>query len=216
MHTCVNCRRIYQPLLHDQGWKYDAFLCYKGHTKSETLVKLLYKKLLQRGVVSFFDKNAFRGGESVQEDIAQAIGLSPFFVVITSHEMKGAKYPEAEARAALAFSKQEKSIIPIFYGMTADECSGCDILLYQKLSSIAGFETRMQQNDDATIVTGAADFIKNAVQRQLQSRILFTSLPLTITLLAVTCTAVLQTNSNWSNCLLTPAKLIAISTLSYG
>jgi hypothetical protein len=89
--------------------------------------------------VPFFDKTAFTGGQRVQLDIALAIANSPFFNVITSHEMKGAKYPEAEIEAAMAFSSEEKKIIPIFYGMSTDDCNGCDLELYRKLSGIAGF-----------------------------------------------------------------------------
>ena len=167
----MNCIRIYQAFLAEQGWKYDAFLCYKSAPKSKAFVQLLDKELRDRDVVSFFDKTAFVGGEDVQYKIAQAIGLSPFFVVILSHEMKGSEYPEAEIEAALAFREEEKKTIPIFYGMTTDDCNKSKSPLYKQLSGVSGFVT--QEKDDARIAADAADFIKNAVQRQRDSRILY-------------------------------------------
>lgn len=102
-------------------------------------MRLLYEEMLKRDLVAFFDVDSLKIGNKVQEVICEAIKLSPFFLVVLSHEFKGKQYPEAELEVALAFN-ESKTIVPIFYRMTADQCGECNIPLYPKLSSYTGLE----------------------------------------------------------------------------
>ena len=105
----------------------------------------------------------------MQQVIADAIELSPFFLVILSQHFKGKQYPEAEADAALAFGKQFKRIIPVFYGMTADECCESTISVCRKLSAYTGYKHEQRKKSDEQFASDIADYVKDIAQRQLAS-----------------------------------------------
>ena len=124
--------------------------------------------MLKRDLVAFYDEISLSGGDRVQQVIADAIELSPFFLVILSQHFKGKQYPEAEADAALAFDKQIKRIIPVFYSMTADECCESTISVCRKLSAHTGIKHEQKKTDEQ-FASDIADYLKDIAQRQLSS-----------------------------------------------
>lgn len=125
--------------------------------------------MLERGLVAFYDVESLTAGDRVQEVIAEAIELSPFFLVILSHHFKGKRYPEAEAQAALAFDKHTKKIIPLFYDMTADECCDSTNDVCSLLSSYSGVERK--EKEDAQFASDVADLMIKMASDQLSSSI---------------------------------------------
>ncbi|XP_062509759.1 uncharacterized protein LOC134185892 [Corticium candelabrum] len=101
-----------------------------------------------------------------QTDIAEAIIRSPLFVVILSHEFKKKPYPEAEVNAAFEFGSRYKKIIPVFYKITADGCSGSKVAILEKLAKITGIEKKTDENVDI-FVTRVASEIRERVTVQL-------------------------------------------------
>ena len=143
------------------------FLCHAGEDK-EDFVRPLNNKLEEYGIVSFFDTVALRVGGMAQTDIAEAIIRSPLFVVILSHEFKGKRYPEAEVDAAFEFGSRYKKIIPVFYKITADGCSGSTVAILDKLAKITGIEKKTDENVDI-FVTLVASRIRACVTAQLDN-----------------------------------------------
>ncbi|XP_062516834.1 uncharacterized protein LOC134192152 isoform X2 [Corticium candelabrum] len=151
-----------KPFLHEQGWKYDAFLCHTG--KDKHFVRCVYNEMLRRQIVAFFDVESLTGGERIQVTIADAIQMSPFFVVVLSHYFKDQRYPEAEAEAALAFDEANIKILPVFYGMTADECCDSKNRICNQMSSYTGIERKMTTDENFAIEV--AKFVERKVQEQ--------------------------------------------------
>ena len=101
--------------------------------------------------------------------MAHTLISAPFCVVVLSESFLNQPYPEAEAKAALAVSQEYKTIIPVFYEMTADDCS-CHLLtrkMYQKLADITGWE-REDRTDEEFAMAISQD-IKHRADKQLLS-----------------------------------------------
>ena len=94
---------------------------------------------------------------------------APFCVVVLSESFLNQPYPEAEAKAALAFSQEHKTIIciPVFYEMTADDCHLLTRKMYQKLADITGWE-REDRTDEEFAMAISQD-IKHRADKQLLS-----------------------------------------------
>ena len=169
----------FQPILASQGWKYDAFLCHAGEDKRKFVGPLNKEMRKKHQIVSFFDADSLSEGRMAQTDIAEAIIQSPLFVVILSHKFKGKRYPAAEVKAALEFNKngpdsfefksRYKKVIPVFYKLTADECSGCDIEILNILAGITGIEKK-QNEDVRSFVNYVAQKILKHVKAQKDKR----------------------------------------------
>ena len=151
-----------KPFLHEQGWKYDAFLCHTG--KDKHFVRCVYNEMLKRQMATFLDVESLTGGERAQVTIADAIQMSPFFVVVMSHYFKDQRYPEAEAEAALAFDDANMKILPVFYGMTADECGNSKNRICNQMSSYTGIEKKTRTDENFAIEV--AKFVERKVQEQ--------------------------------------------------
>ncbi|XP_062516701.1 uncharacterized protein LOC134192043 isoform X2 [Corticium candelabrum] len=90
--------------------------------------------------------------------------MSPFFVVVMSHYFKDQRYPEAEAEAALAFDEANIKILPVFYGMTADECCDSKNRICNQMSSYTGIEKKTRTDENFAIEV--AMFVERKVQEQ--------------------------------------------------
>ena len=152
-----------QAFLADQGWEFDAFICHTGADKH--FVQILYHEMQKCGLKAFFDKESLERGDTVQVTIAYAIIKAPFCVIILSGSFQNQAYPEAEAKAALAFSNEHKRIIPVFYRMTADDCHKLTRKMYQKLANITGHEKKNRPDEDfANLIS---QDLKRSAEKQL-------------------------------------------------
>ena len=155
-----------QAILGSRSWKYDVFLCHAGENKP--FVHLLYKELLDKyGIISFFDEESLEPGGVAQEDIANAMYQSRFFVTILSHEFKGKHFPEEEVDVALEFCVKNHRIIPVFYKITPDQCNANKSDCVVKLSKITGFKVEEKEKvSDEKLATDFAIKIGSLVKKE--------------------------------------------------
>ena len=144
---------------------YDAFIC---HSDADTpFAELLHHEMQNCGLKAFFCKESLGEGDIVQLTMAHTLISAPFCVVVLSESFLNQPYPEAEAKAALAFSQEHKTIIPVFYEMTADDCHLLTRKMYQKLADIAGWEREDRTDEEFAMVI--SQDIKHRADKQLLS-----------------------------------------------
>ena len=76
-------------------------------------------------------------------------------------------YPEAEAQAALAFSKEHRTVVPVFYKMTADECLQLTRKMYHKLATMTGLERETRTDEE--FAKAISHDVKLRAENQLHS-----------------------------------------------
>ena len=135
-----------QALLSDLGWEYDVFLCHAGDDKP--YVEKVYQKMKERRLKAFYDKVCLKKGDKVQRTVAEAIIRSPFFVVVLSKDFLNMQYSEAEVKAALAFPEENKTIIPVFYKITADESHDLTRKMYCRLADTTGYNRESKTEEE--------------------------------------------------------------------
>ena len=132
-----------QALLASQGWEFDIFICHAEPDRS--FIAILRDEMQNRGLRTFVDIEPLKLEDSVQKPVAHAIVNSPFFVVVLS---QNSLHPESEIEAALAFPKDHKKILPVFYQMSVDECRQSNKELYRKLADIRGLHNRSETDEE--------------------------------------------------------------------
>ena len=156
-----------QPFLGDQGWTYDVFICHTG--ADIPFVELLYHEMQKCGLKAFTYKEYVEKADIVQLTVANTIISAPFCVVVLSDSFENQPYPEAEAKAALAFSQEHKIVMPIFYSITAEDCQQLTKKMYQKLADIIGWDR--ENRTDEEFAKAISQDVKQMAENQLHSKL---------------------------------------------
>ena len=112
------------------------FICHAGLDR--TFIAMLHDEMLKCGLRTFDDIESLEMGDSVQNTVVHAIVNSPFFVVVLSSSFRDSLHPESQVEAALAFPRDHKKIIPVFYEISIDGCHQSNKEIYHKLAAIKG------------------------------------------------------------------------------
>nr|WIL59966.1 nodulation protein [Melilotus officinalis] len=96
--------------------KYDVFLSFRGPDTRNTFMDHLYHNLIKKGISVFKDDQSLRVGESISEQLIQAIQDSRVSIVVFSKRYADSSWCLDEM-AAIAECRREfkQTVIPVFY-----------------------------------------------------------------------------------------------------
>jgi hypothetical protein len=154
-----------QPFLGEQGWTYDVFICHADTDIS--FAELLHQELLNCGLKAFAYKECVEKVDSVRLMVANTVISTPFFVVVLSDSFNSQLLTEAEANAALAFSKEHKEVRPIFYNITAKNCQLLNSMIYQMLADVSGWNK--ESRTDEEFAKAISQDMRRMAEKQLHS-----------------------------------------------
>ena len=66
------------------GWKYDAFISFRGEDTRKSFTDLIYFALTEKGIVTFKDDKELERGKTISLELLKAIEQSRFAIVILS------------------------------------------------------------------------------------------------------------------------------------
>ena len=153
-----------QALLASQGWEFDVFICHAEPDRS--FIAILRDEMQNCGLRTFVDIEPLKLEDRVQKPVAHAIVNSPFFVVVLSQNLL---HHESEIEAALAFPKDHKKILPVFYQMSVDDCRQSNKELYRKLAAIRGLHKQYERETDEQFAERISSKVVQMAEEQHQS-----------------------------------------------
>ncbi|XP_049389419.1 TMV resistance protein N-like [Solanum stenotomum] len=104
-------------------WKYDVFLSFRGEDTRDTIAGYLYERLTRRGIITFQDNKRLEHGDSIPKELSKAIKDSQVALVIFSKNYATSRWclDELVKIMECANEENEKTIIPVFYGVDATD-----------------------------------------------------------------------------------------------
>ncbi|WMV07598.1 hypothetical protein MTR67_000983 [Solanum verrucosum] len=104
-------------------WKYDVFLSFRGEDTPDTIAGYLYERLIRRGIITFQDNKRLEHGDSIPKELSKAIKDSQVALVIFSKNYATSRWclDELVKIMECANEENEKTIIPVFYGVDATD-----------------------------------------------------------------------------------------------
>jgi hypothetical protein len=123
--------------------------------------------LLNCGLKAFAYKECVEKVDSVRLMVANTVISTPFFVVVLSDSFNSQLLTEAEANAALAFSKEHKEVRPIFYNITAKNCQLLNSMIYQMLADVSGWNK--ESRTDEEFAKAISQDMRRMAEKQLHS-----------------------------------------------
>uniref|UniRef100_M1BF58 Bacterial spot disease resistance protein 4 n=1 Tax=Solanum tuberosum TaxID=4113 RepID=M1BF58_SOLTU len=98
-------------------WKYDVFLSFRGDDTRNNFTSHLNKGLENRGIATFLDDERLEDGDSISEELVQAIEESQVAVIIFSMNYAKSSWCLNEIVKIMECKEKEnrQTVIPIFY-----------------------------------------------------------------------------------------------------
>lgn len=110
---------------HSTEYEFDFFISHASEDK-ESFVRPLAEALENRGARVWYDEFTLRVGDSIHEAVSKGLRTSRAGIVVLSREFFAKRWPrhEMDGLMALAGRRPERSILPIWHGVTAHQVSG--------------------------------------------------------------------------------------------
>ncbi|KAH0775539.1 hypothetical protein KY290_006950 [Solanum tuberosum] len=98
-------------------WKYDVFLSFRGDDTRNNFTSHLNKGLENRGIATFLDDERLEDGDSISEELMQAIEESQVAVIVFSKNYAKSSWCLNEIVKIMECKEKEnrQTVIPIFY-----------------------------------------------------------------------------------------------------
>ncbi|XP_015160768.1 TMV resistance protein N-like [Solanum tuberosum] len=98
-------------------WKYGVFLSFRGDDTRNNFTSHLYKGLKNRGIFTFLDDERLEDGDSISEELVQAIEESQVAVIIFSKNYAMSRWCLNELVKIMECKEKEngQTVIPVFY-----------------------------------------------------------------------------------------------------
>ncbi|XP_010474303.1 PREDICTED: toll/interleukin-1 receptor-like protein [Camelina sativa] len=97
---------------------YDVFVSFRGKDTRRKFASHLYTALRYRNIITFKYDREIEAGDTISDEICQAIQDSRFVVVIISENYATSKWCLEELRMIMDFHTEDMSrVVPIFYGV---------------------------------------------------------------------------------------------------
>ena len=103
-----------------QDVTYDVFLSHAGE-QQRAEISILHERLIQAGFTVFLDTGLVPGGQSEPTMIAAAESAKVGLVLLTEDFVKK-QWPMKE----LAIFLKQSTLLPLFYGLTVEQCDNPD------------------------------------------------------------------------------------------
>ena len=100
---------------------WDVFICHANEDKY-TFVKVLAKKLMEKGLDVWYDDFTLKMGDSLRESTDKGLAESDFGIVVLSPEFFRKEWPQKELNGLVAReTKDKKVILPIWHNVTKED-----------------------------------------------------------------------------------------------
>lgn len=100
----------------DRLLEYDVFISFRGPDTRKKFVSHLFKSLSDRGIRTFKDDRKLEPGDSIAEELCQAIRTSRFAVVVISETYADSSWCLDELRLIMELvENKEMEVVPTFY-----------------------------------------------------------------------------------------------------
>ncbi|KAH0745192.1 hypothetical protein KY285_006849 [Solanum tuberosum] len=98
-------------------WKYDVFLSFRGVDTRNNFTSHLYKGLKNRGIFTFLDDERLEDGDSISEELVQAIEESQVAVIVFSKKYATSRWCLNELVKIMQCKEKEnrQTVIPVFF-----------------------------------------------------------------------------------------------------
>ncbi|KAH0775555.1 hypothetical protein KY290_006966 [Solanum tuberosum] len=98
-------------------WKYDVFLSFRGDDTWNNFTSHLYKGFKNRGIATFLDDERLEDGDSISEELVQAIEESQVAVIVFSKNYAKSSWCSNELVKIMECKEKEnrQTVIPVFY-----------------------------------------------------------------------------------------------------
>ncbi|KAH0745154.1 hypothetical protein KY285_006811 [Solanum tuberosum] len=98
-------------------WKYDVFLSFRGDDTRNNFTSHLHKGLKNRGIFTFLDDERLEDGDSISEELVQAIEKSQVAVIVFSKNYATSRWCLNELVKIMECKEKEngQTVIPVFY-----------------------------------------------------------------------------------------------------
>jgi hypothetical protein len=101
---------------HNQSYKYDVFISFRGADTRNTFVDHLYAHLTRKGIFAFKDDKRLEKGKPLSPQLLQAIQSSRISIVVFSERFANSTWCLEEMATIVECHKKYKQIvIPVFY-----------------------------------------------------------------------------------------------------
>ncbi|XP_039165966.1 TMV resistance protein N-like isoform X4 [Eucalyptus grandis] len=101
---------------------YEVFLSFRGPDTRLTITDSLYAAMIRAGICVFKDDEELRVGEEIGGELLRAISNSKIYIPIFSKDYASSKWCLREVAYMVECRKRdEKVILPIFYGVDASD-----------------------------------------------------------------------------------------------
>ncbi|CAN6938353.1 unnamed protein product [Brassica oleracea] len=102
--------------------QYQVFLSFRGEDTRKTIVSHLHKALFDRGIDTFKDDKRLEIGDSISDEIKEAIHNSKIAVVVISENYASSTWCLNELQMIMELHKKQKlTAVPIFYEVTPSD-----------------------------------------------------------------------------------------------
>ena len=110
---------------HRSEYEFDFFISHASEDK-ESFVRPLAEALEDRGASVWYDEFTLRVGDSIHEAVSKGLRTSRAGIVVLSRDFFAKRWPrhEMDGLMALAARRPERSILPIWHGVSAHHVSG--------------------------------------------------------------------------------------------
>ncbi|KAG5575318.1 hypothetical protein H5410_055452 [Solanum commersonii] len=98
-------------------WKYDVFLSFRGDDTRNNFTSHLHKGLKNMGIFTFLDDERLEDGDSISEELVQAIEKSQVAVIVFSKNYATSRWCLNELVKIMECKEKEngQTVIPVFY-----------------------------------------------------------------------------------------------------
>jgi len=101
---------------HNQSYRYDVFISFRGPDTRNTFVDHLYAHLKRKGIFAFKDDQRLEKGESLSPQLLQAIQNSRISIVVLSERYAESTWClEEMATVADCRKRLKQTVFPVFY-----------------------------------------------------------------------------------------------------
>ena len=129
---------VQNRMASDRSFKYGVFISFRGPDTRKIFVGHLYGSLSIRGISTFKDDRRLEPGDSITDELCQAIRTSRFAVVVISKNYATSSWCLDELQLIMELvENKEIEVVPIFY-----EVKPSDVRHHQLLES---FSLRMTE-----------------------------------------------------------------------
>ncbi|CAJ1956752.1 unnamed protein product [Sphenostylis stenocarpa] len=102
--------------IHNQKYRYDVFLSFRGPDTRNSFVDHLYSHLSRKGIFVFKDDQKLHKGESISSQLLQAIKDSRVSIIVFSQNYASSTWCLDEMAAVADFQQQSnQTVFPVFY-----------------------------------------------------------------------------------------------------